>query len=743
MRTLSRQPGRALVASGDGEIDWPTLMNGLPTGADETEALGEAFADLEIWPSDQLTVLVTEIIPAYAVELARLADNPDDRGEGQTFSSLSEEAARLNRIAEAATAALTGRSEAEEAARAEFDANLGSLGQFTQQEPTGNDPAGGGDEPSGDDPGDSDEPTGGGDEPTGDDPGAGDDPAGGGGTGFAFGQVPERVPVGAGAMNSIAGGTQTSSDPTGDTPTSGAPGTNSFGISQSGTGPGTYSHYEGFSFSGVLPTHEARNLLSADDTAQLAEGGAYRDVNQLSRLIARQLNRSGHRTAARPTDPVNRAFNKQQLAVAHTQFGTTITEEMGFAEQFEIIRSVRQDARQNPALVAAATEGCTIPPFTPRRQFIRCAERFSPVRSSIPAINVAGEGGLKWMRPPSWNAAKAGIQITTAMQNAQGYGAPAVLDEQGNVISESTIPPGGAPFKPCMRMPCPTWYEACVDALSVCVIFDNLQKRVWPELVQNFLMDVEIAVDAVLEQYILSTIDEQSEPVIGLENQYGAVRTLLTDGITMRRRLIEREHMPETTVVNWYLPAWSLDQLAIDMLNSDRVGIDFLMNMTTESIVAAIRSKFRINIITYRDEAVNCEGESTGQRLNTLHVDSANNNYALAPLPRYPVSYMFEPGTWAILDGGQWETGIYWDSILNSTNDCALFQELWIETVRLGCASLKGVHDICPSGAGVAGIANPFDCSNVANVSQADFSSSVGSLYLQRADGTCQIHVPA
>ena len=691
-------------------MNWQELIGALAHGEGQETELATQLADLEAWPTPQLSELFTVVIPDYHKALKA-------NESGEDHVTRAEGANRLLRMATAAQTELAAREARSAADAAELnDASSaldGVLGTDNDDDPPA-DPPNDDDAPPPADPPNEDPPA---DPPPADqasdtppaDPPADPPPADtppadqAGGTPYEFGTRPTPTP---GQLND-----QQNKD--GDAPPADPPANEpGFNINRLGTGEQldvwSDDYYDGVESSGMQIVDQGLSRVKGSKV-----GDEWSSVEQYAAAIANHHNKSGQQTAARwqPQMGANtRVQDKQSFGFMETKFANPLKPGMDFDTQHAIIDGVVKAARRSPAMVADASGGCAVPPFTPRREFMRCAVPFAPVRGTLPVINVEDEGGMKWMKPPDWRAAKAGIQLTTAAQNAAGYGAPAQLDpETGEEISPSTIPEGGAPFKACMRMPCPTWYEACVDMLSVCVIFDNLQKRVWPGLVQNFLQDVEMCVDAILEQYFLTGIDATSEPVVGMQNYYGATRTMLADAKIMRRNLIESEHMGENQVVNWYVPSWALDQICIDLINNNQFGMEFFFNYSVGDIAARLRTQYHINLIPYRDSAVNCVGEPRNQQIQSITVDPASGDFCLKQLPRNPITYMHLPGTYAVLDGGSFETGYYRDSILNKTNDCALFSELWLEIVKLGCTSLVAVHDLCPTGTG-AGPRDPFDC---------------------------------
>jgi hypothetical protein len=59
--------------------------------------------------------------------------------------------------------------------------------------------------------------------------------------------------------------------------------------------------------------------------------------------------------------------------------------------------------------------------------------------------------------------------------------------------------------------------------------------------------------------------------------------------------------------------------------------------------------------------------------------------------------FLFPPGSWLFLDGGELDLGIVRDSTLSATNDFESFAETWEAAAFVGSESLAVTSTVCPS----------------------------------------------
>lgn len=321
------------------------------------------------------------------------------------------------------------------------------------------------------------------------------------------------------------------------------------------------------------------------------------------------------------------------------------------------------------ALVASG-EFCT--PQTQLYNFFRLAQPIRDVEDAIPTVQ-APRGGIRF------------IQANCTIQGAGAIGSYTYdPDTPGGPDSEDPE------FeKPCDRVSCPDIGESFVEAVTKCVIFDNLQYRTFPELVEDFMEDVAIQFTMTKQKYYLDKIDAASTLTIGI-GSYGAARSLVYDLTVAANGYRKRHHMPRGATLDVLMPDWSVDVIKADLFNDGDSGLDY-MNVPDSAITTALRNR-NLNV-TFFYEDVTGDGY-----VNTLAIPQAGNGAALNDYPAVVSSFMFAPGTFVKLDGGTLDVGLYRDHTLNKSNDFAMFMEEWIGFVMLGCESVRIDSTVCPSG---------------------------------------------
>ena len=379
-----------------------------------------------------------------------------------------------------------------------------------------------------------------------------------------------------------------------------------------------------------------------------------------------------------------------------------ITDGMTDQEQADIVNEVvaahSKQSGSKSALVASCAEYdscCPIPPLETMREIIRCTGvSGTPWRDSLPTINVQNSGGLRWMVEPDPYLARAAIGSVTAAENCAGYGSTA----------DETIPEGGAPFKTesCVRVPCPTINDICVDELFACVIIDNLQFRVWPQLVELFLERIDQAFDERIEAKIASAIDAASTPVLAKNRDLDTWRNFHEALRKARAGFAGKYNCGPNERLEIHMPSYMVDKIAVGLVNDHSNGYgERLFNNSNEAVVNAIRAVGYEPFI-FDDDIMGPTGPR-GQVVGTDGVPGViveDGTYCLQDFPETEISYIYKEGTFAYLDGGDMETGLYRDHSLNGTNDAAIFRTHHCEIAQLGCESLMLVTNSDPCGKG-------------------------------------------
>ena len=344
---------------------------------------------------------------------------------------------------------------------------------------------------------------------------------------------------------------------------------------------------------------------------------------------------------------------------------------LGGNEESNYIK-LREVQDQIPTLVASGGP-CT--PFPPRYEIFRLAKPHDPVATMLPTLG-APRGGIKWIVPPDFREARAGVGTVTCAEDAAGYGSGS----------------GEATFKPCVHFDCPDTDEACVTAVSHCIEFGNLQFQVFPEWVEARIADLVVEFTSVKEVLYLDVIDGASiQATTDPDDGYGLARRIFSDVVRAAFNYRKRNGMDVTAPLDWAVPDWLIAAAAVDLINDHSLGLDVLLGRANASgFIGNLLREANIRLHPYYDSAT---GED--QAFSTVQSDGDLNDW-----PEDAVTYLFAPGTFIRLDGGELNVGLIRDSVLNRTNDLQIFAEEFTQVAMLGIESIKITHQgVCPNGA--------------------------------------------
>ena len=441
---------------------------------------------------------------------------------------------------------------------------------------------------------------------------------------------------------------------------------------------------------GELTTQPRRSFKGADMSQLAAKSPATKpknipaDINtpkyQFSMESTRQSPEGAGQVFESPA-AVAQAMWKKRMSFGNIPQGTR--DEMSIATGTKVwdenVPSVGLDPIENlkafnqltarDGLVASGAQ-CT--PQTQLYDFFRLAEPIQDVENALPTVQ-APRGGIRYIQ------ANCEIQGAGAvgLWGSEDGGPPPALDPTTDE-------------KPCDTVTCPTVAEVLVEAVTQCTIFDNLQYRTFPELIENFLEDVAVQFTLRKQTYYLDAIDTASTQTVGI-GSYGAARSMIYDLTVAAVAYRKRHHMPRGARLSVMIPDWAVDVVKADLFNDGDSGLDFL-NVPDSAIVQAFASR-NLDVTFYYDDPTSVAGD------NPLTTAQAGVGAELNDYPCVATSYLFAPGTFVKLDGGSLDVGLVRDHALNKTNDFAMFMEEWIGIAQLGCESIRIDSTVVPSGA--------------------------------------------
>jgi len=302
------------------------------------------------------------------------------------------------------------------------------------------------------------------------------------------------------------------------------------------------------------------------------------------------------------------------------------------------------------------------------------SEICSTLEDFLPSV-AAPRGGIKFIRPGSDTTA-AGIAVITADQDAAGY--------------DCETPAGTTPCKPTTKVSCPTTEEARIDMISQSITFGNLNYRTFPEHIDWALHELAVNFNRVKQQYLLDKFNLPANVTVMTPRtaRYNAVSDLMTDltslGASFRNDI---KRCFGSGLLNLMLPRYVVDILKFDLWSREN-SFDYMT--VTEADIARWFRAIGYNVFFY-------EGRPTGKP--TLAALSAGTT------PLMPVTgraFIFDPGSFVILNGGVLNLGIVRDHILNHANNLEMFSEEFIGLVRIGLKAVAYDFSLVPTG-GYAG----------------------------------------
>lgn len=442
---------------------------------------------------------------------------------------------------------------------------------------------------------------------------------------------------------------------------------------------------------GELSTTQTRRTFKGADMSELAsKSPAQKPKNIPADINVAKYEFSMESTRQSPDGPnqvfespaqVAQAMWKKRMSFGNIPSGTR--EEMSIATGTKVwdenVPSVGLDPVENlkafnqltarDGLVASGAQ-CT--PQTQLYDFFRLAEPIQDVENALPTVQ-APRGGIRYIQ------ANCDIQGAAAvgLWGSEAGGPPPALDPETDE-------------KPCDTVTCPTVAEVLVEAVTQCTIFDNLQYRTFPELIENFLEDVAVQFTLKKQTYYLDAIDTASTQTVGI-GSYGAARSMIYDLTVAAVAYRKRHHMPRNARLSVLIPDWAVDVVKADLFNDGDSGLDYL-NVPDSAIVQAFASR-NLDVTFYYDDPTSVAGS------NPLTTAQAGLGAELNDYPCVASSYLYAPGTFIKLDGGSLDVGLVRDHALNKTNDFAMFMEEWIGIAMLGCESVRIDSTVVPSGA--------------------------------------------
>lgn len=285
-----------------------------------------------------------------------------------------------------------------------------------------------------------------------------------------------------------------------------------------------------------------------------------------------------------------------------------------------------------------------------------------PVRDSLPSYN-AGRGGIRLVPPAKLSDLTAGI---TTVTNAQDIAASVT--------------------KACVEINCAAQREYVVTAVNACLKASNFGARAYPEQVAAWLQNLEAAHARVAETLLLDGIAAASISLTSA-GLVGAAREIIARLGQAAAAYRSRNRMDEDARLNVYVPAWAINLAAADVARSFGGTPQEYLSFARADLVAGFGAQF-LDVTFYLDSKT-----GGGQVFAAEVAASVLDNF-----PTVMFAYVFAPGTFVFLDGGNLDFGLVRDSALNSANRFTMQSETFEQVAYVGTESIEVALTLCADG---------------------------------------------
>lgn len=302
-----------------------------------------------------------------------------------------------------------------------------------------------------------------------------------------------------------------------------------------------------------------------------------------------------------------------------------------------------------------------------------------PVRDALARFG-SDRGGIRFFAAP----ALADSAAATGFWRSDGTGANWAT--YGPDRTTATNPAGQ---KPCLEVQCTSEEEAYIEAITLCLTFNNLTTRTFPELIKRHNELALVAHARVAENALLAQIEAGSTAVSMPAQVIGAARELFNVLATAVAAYRYKHRMNAVAPLRMIVPAWVRDFVKADLaMQMPGDGLDDTLGLADAKIDAWFRSR-GVNITWHLDGV----GPAVGD------LDDGGAGTAMGfEWPTQIEFALFAEGTWLYLDGGTLDLGVIRDSSLVATNQYKQFVETFEGVANVGCDSYWMTAALRPTG---------------------------------------------
>jgi hypothetical protein len=294
-----------------------------------------------------------------------------------------------------------------------------------------------------------------------------------------------------------------------------------------------------------------------------------------------------------------------------------------------------------------------------------------PVRDALVGFG-ADRGGIRFVPAPA-----LGSFISESDDEATAVGVWS--GEDGDRAGEL-----GTGVKPCLIVDCGTEDTVYVDAITACLVFDNMNARAHPEMIAQNNELALVAHARLAELTLLRAIKNAGTARAAAQTSanLGFARSFLLDVEIVSARYRQDHRLSDSTALRAIIPTWVKAAIRADLV------LQGPGDYTFEKADNEIESFFAKRNIT------------VGWALETL------NAFGTSGAGSFPTSVqwdLFAEGTFLFVDGGNLDLGIIRDSSLVETNAYKQFVETFEAVAKIGTQSIHvtSVVEVSGMGAGL------------------------------------------
>jgi hypothetical protein len=306
----------------------------------------------------------------------------------------------------------------------------------------------------------------------------------------------------------------------------------------------------------------------------------------------------------------------------------------------------------------------------------------------LPTLGVT-RGGIRYPTSPSladvFGAAFGGFSTTFSVNSV-----PFLWSESDDVATVT-----GAPNKPTVRVPCPSFNEQRLECYGFQVTAGNLTDSAYPEATRNFLRLVLAAHEHAMNGRLIALMVAASSTAVttgGFAVSGAPVFNQVIGGLALAAADYRARYgMNSNTVLEAVAPRWILDAIVADLAWRAGAGTE-LLGVTTAQINGFFANR-GVRVQWVDDWQVRASG-------------LPGHSSALVNWPTSADVLVYAAGTFIRGDGMTLDLGVIRDSVLNAENDfTAAFTEECHLVARVGHESRRYNIDFSVNGASPAAIA--------------------------------------